>query len=155
MSNRAVATILVVEDEISILDVITDALEGEGFAVHACTCAQAGVDVLRQHPEIDLLFTDIRLPGDMSGWDLAEFARGLRPEIPVVYATGYAEGPRRIVSGAEFFTKPYRIAQILETIVDLLNNRPNDNSKPAETSPPESQDTTCAASPSASYSVPV
>ncbi len=153
MTDASGATILVVEDEISILDMITDGLEDEGFTVLSSTTAEGGLDLFRQHPEIDLLFTDIRLPGGMNGWDLAESVRRTRPELPVVYATGYTEGPNRIVSGGKFFAKPYRILSVVDAMSDLLCHSQT-KSKTRDHHLTESPETQCAPSPSASYSVP-
>ena len=60
----------------------------------------------------DAHVVDIRLPGQLSGWDIAERARAMRPDLPVIYATGYS-GELRIVPGGEFLRKPYSIDGIL------------------------------------------
>lgn len=153
MPDTSVATILVVEDEEAILDCVTDALEDQGYTVHVSTDAEGGLAILRDNPGIDLLFTDIRLPGEMNGWDLAEAARALNPELHLVYATGYTEGPYRILPGGQFFAKPYRIRHLLETISTMV--RPRDHHTPTnmETKTKKSQDHPCAPSSSLPLSV--
>jgi CheY-like chemotaxis protein len=71
----------------------------------------------------DVLFTDIRLPGEIDGWDVAEHCRHIDPHMPVVYATGHSLAEHRPVSGSRFFLKPYRMAKIIEAIRDLLRGR--------------------------------
>jgi CheY-like chemotaxis protein len=75
--------------------------------------------VLSAEPPIDLLFTDIRMPGRLTGWDVAEQARTLRPGLPVIYATGYSEDAPRLVPGARFFKKPYRAIAIIDAAREL------------------------------------
>ena len=73
---------------------------------------------------VDILFTDIRLPGLMDGWQLAEAARTLRPDLPVIYATGFSQTPPRLIEGSVFFTKPYRAATLIKAI-ESFEVRPN------------------------------
>jgi DNA-binding NtrC family response regulator len=72
----------------------------------------------------DALFTDIRLPGRVDGWDIAEHCRNVDPELPVVYATGYSHATHRPVPGSRFFHKPYRLDRVIAEIWELLGNRP-------------------------------
>jgi CheY-like chemotaxis protein len=73
--------------------------------------------------EIGVLFTDIRLPGPMDGWRLAEKARALKPDLPVIYATGFsAEAPRLVPDGV-LLKKPYTPSTVIETIERLAAAR--------------------------------
>jgi len=56
---------------------------------------------------VDVLFTDIRLPGDLDGWRLAATAREAKPELPVIYASGYVVEKGAAVPGSIFLKKPY------------------------------------------------
>jgi len=108
--------ILVVEDEWLVSDVLARELEDAGYEVIEVERADAALEILAGPVPIDLLFTDIRLPGALDGWDLAEEARRLRPDLPVIYATGYTTAEPRRVPGGVFFTKPYRAAAVIEAV---------------------------------------
>jgi len=80
---------------------------------------------LRANPGIDLLFTDIVMPGGMSGWELADLARQIRPNLPVVFTSGYAlemlvqQG--RISAKSAILIKPYRKAELAERLREALS----------------------------------
>jgi CheY-like chemotaxis protein len=111
--------VLLVEDEALLRMVIGDELRDAGFEVIEATHGGEALEFLANGRSIDLLFTDIRMPGEASGWDVAEHARKLRPDIPVIYATGYSEDPLRIVPGGRFFKKPYAMQAIIEAAREL------------------------------------
>ena len=111
--------VLVVEDEALLLDVVATELEEVGYAVLRAETAEEALRWLRASDPIDLLFTDIRLPGHLDGWRLAEEARALRPSLPVIYATGYSAEQPRQVSDSRFILKPYRPSLIIKTAQDL------------------------------------
>ncbi len=119
MSSSSVRSILIVEDEIGILDLLTEELRDSGYTVYPAETAEDGLRILENTPGIDLLFTDIRLPGKMDGWDLAERARAARPDIRIIYATGFSGVPSRIMPGAQFFKKPYPFSRVFEAIAAL------------------------------------
>ena len=64
------------------------------------------------------MFTDIRLGGQLNGWDVAEIFRDRFPTIRVLYASGHSIEPRRNVEGSEFFSKPYRVDDVLKPASD-------------------------------------
>jgi len=103
------ASILVVEDETMISDLVAAALGARGFAVYAVPDAEAALRYLQSGSEIDLLFTDINLAGAMDGAALAERARAQRPELPIVYCSGrYSPSALvRPVPRSMFVRKPY------------------------------------------------
>ena len=108
--------ILVVEDEPLVRCVIVDELLDAGFnGIEAVT----GEEALQHRASADVLFTDIRLPGDLTGWNIAERYREAHPNIPVIYATGFTHVAPRRVSGSLFFQKPYRDSKIIEAIREL------------------------------------
>ncbi|MFZ5685693.1 MAG: response regulator [Pseudomonadota bacterium] len=118
-------TILVVDDEPLILDLVENALTEAGFAVRTAISADEAIEIL-EHPEGDQvagLVSDVNL-GDRSGWSVATRARELEPTIPVVYVTGDSAhewdsrgAPRSMVIG-----KPFAPAQIVIAIATLLND---------------------------------
>lgn len=101
--------VLVVEDEFLIAEWIAEALGEQGFEVQTVSNA---VDALCHlvSSSIDVLFTDINLPGAMDGTALARSARELSPRLPVIYASARAAAlaPDVCVPGAIFLPKPYR-----------------------------------------------
>jgi len=108
MSARRIS-VLVVEDEILISNLISEVLDESGFAVHAVADGEAALRYLESGADVDILFTDINLLGPMDGSMLARAARVRRPELPIVYCSGNysaaalaAPVPRSI-----FVKKPY------------------------------------------------
>jgi two-component system, response regulator PdtaR len=124
MSIDGKPVILFVEDEELLRDVIAEELRDAGFEVIEAGEAEAALQALVVAPNIDLLFTDIRMPGTTSGWDLAEQARRLRPQLAVFYATGFSE-ILRPVPDSRLFKKPYRAATIIEALAELGLRRSN------------------------------
>lgn len=110
--------VLLVEDEALIREVIALELEDAGFEVVQAADGAEAVEALASRPP-DLLFTDIRLPGSLSGWDIAEQARKVRPTLPIIYATGYADAHDRRLEGSVLLTKPFYPAQVLIAVRDL------------------------------------
>lgn len=106
-SAEARPTILLVEDEPFVRSAVAHALETMGYEVREAVNGDEALAILRQGCP-DLLFTDIRLPGSVDGWQLAEAARQQCPDIPVIYTTGYSDTPMRTVRGGAFLPKPYR-----------------------------------------------
>ena len=100
--------VLLVEDEFMISEWVAQSLSDQGFAVQTATNAADALDHLVVD-EIDVLLTDINLPGGMDGLSLARRARELRPNIPVVYASARATmlSPDVRVPGAIILPKPY------------------------------------------------
>jgi len=105
----APATVLLVEDEVLISHLVADWLGEHGFAVHEVADADAALRYIDDGGAVDVLFTDINLPGSMNGTELAVKVRERRPELPVVYTSGrYSHlGCDRLVPHSVFVTKPY------------------------------------------------
>jgi CheY-like chemotaxis protein len=100
--------ILLVEDEFLIAEWVSESLSEQGFAVKTVTNAADALRYLAAAP-VDILFTDINLPGDMDGAVLARRARELLPHLPVVYASARVTmlAPDARVPGAMIVPKPY------------------------------------------------
>ena len=105
LSRRA--RVLVVEDEALISEMIAEELEEQGFDVVMVSNAADALAHIASGAQIDALFTDINLPGNMDGSELASRVRGLRPDMPIVYASGHWRTTDRLVSRAVFLPKPY------------------------------------------------
>ena len=117
--SRNGATILVVEDELLVRQMIAEELRDAGFRVLDAGDGEAA-GMLNGAARIDLLFTDIRLPGRLDGWEIARLGRRARSALPVIYATGYTVDRAAEVEGAIFLHKPYQPSQIVATIRKLL-----------------------------------
>jgi CheY-like chemotaxis protein len=116
------ASVLLVEDEPMICDLAVEALEEQGFAVQAVATAGDALRCLIAGPAIDVLFTDVNLPGGMDGVALALRARELQPDLPIVYTSGRRSTIEHMepVEGSMFLPKPYdlfHIGPLLEYII--------------------------------------
>src|SRR4051812_21574256 len=98
--------ILVVEDDPLLRMMTVDVLTDEGFEVIQCETGEQAIAECRSGIA-DILFTDIRLPGKITGWDIAELCRDSHPHLPVIYATGYSHVAARPVPGSIWLQKPY------------------------------------------------
>ena len=111
--------VLVVEDDVLVRAFAVAVLEEEGFDVLEAETGEEGLE--RCHDDQpDVLFTDIRLPGQVNGWDIAELCRQRHPDLPVIYATGFSDVSARPVPGSVLFQKPYRAEQLVSTIRGLM-----------------------------------
>jgi CheY-like chemotaxis protein len=116
-------TILAVEDNTLLRAAIVTELEEVGFRVIEAVQGEDAVAALERHADIDVLFTDIRLPGEIDGWEIARRFRELHPERPIIYASAYAPGADRRVSDSLFFPKPYRPSQVIRAIERLAASK--------------------------------
>ncbi len=100
--------VLLVEDEYLISEWVAQSLSEQGFAVQTVANAADALGYLKSD-QVDVLFTDINLPGDMDGAALARCAREILPNLPVVYASARAAtlAPEARVPGAIMVPKPY------------------------------------------------
>jgi len=102
-------SVLVVEDEVLISNLVADVLSASGFLVYEVTTADEALEYIDSGAAIDVLFTDINLPGGMNGAELATRARQMRPEMPIVYASGRYKLSEiaPLVPRSLFMAKPY------------------------------------------------
>lgn len=117
--NRGL-TVMVVEDEPLVRDIIVLELEDAGYDVVEAPDGATALALLEDGCDVDLLFTDIRMPGGVDGWQLAERARDLRSGLPVIYATGFTNDSPRLVAGSRLFKKPYKAEAVIASIRDLV-----------------------------------
>ncbi len=109
-------TVLMVEDEALVMIIAQEELEDAGFIVLTAGDSDEAMAHLESEARIDALFTDIRFPGALDGWAVAQRARALRPEIAVIYATGYSASRPDAVPSSRMFIKPYRLPEIIDAI---------------------------------------
>jgi CheY-like chemotaxis protein len=110
-------TVLVVDDDCAVLDVIIGMLEDLGYEVISAQNGPEALDRLRQNQEISILITDINMPG-MDGHELAELAKRIRPELKVLQLSG--REPRR--GGLPMIRKPFsfeELADVMQRTTDV------------------------------------
>ena len=129
--------ILLVEDDATVLALTLDVLGGLGYQVATATNAAEALAILQSDRELDLLFTDVIMPGGVSGLSLARTARELRPGLRVLLTSGFI-GENRVIEGREFplLDKPYETAVLASTLRKLLD-RPERRRRKRETAAAE------------------
>jgi PAS domain S-box-containing protein len=118
-------TILVAEDDPQVLATAIETLSDLGYQVVKATDGPSALAVVQNGTSIDLLFTDVVMPGGMRGPDLARRVRGLHPDVPVLYTSGYTENAFPAGGPAEPHTallaKPYRQEDLARRLRQLLD----------------------------------
>jgi two-component system, response regulator PdtaR len=117
-------SVLVVEDEILISNLIAEVLSEGGFDVYAVADGEAALRYLESGADVDVLFTDINLLGRMDGSMLAKRARAQRPELPIVYCSGrYSPSALApLVPRSIFVKKPYDPSDLCRLLERLTAN---------------------------------
>jgi CheY-like chemotaxis protein len=119
-------TILVLEDEGLVRMLLVQTLESRGYRVIEAHEPQLALQALETEPKIDLLATDVGLPG-MNGRQVAEIARRLKPGIPVLFLTGYAHnaalGEEPLGPRTQVLSKPFNSRALLAKINGMLESR--------------------------------
>lgn len=115
------AVILFVEDQPMVRYTVSEQLTDAGYAVIATASGEQALELLHGDRRIDALLTDLRLPGPIDGWDIAERARRLRPGLPVIYASAYSYVTPRQVPGSVMLDKPYPPEALLDALDTLLD----------------------------------
>jgi DNA-binding response OmpR family regulator len=114
------ATILVVEDEVILRNWLAQELEENGFHVLEAGTGDEAVRLIGDSG-VDLVFTDIRMPGAVDGIALTQWVRKERPDIKVIISSGFQV---RIEGADAAVVKPYSISRVVETMRGLLGSRP-------------------------------
>ncbi len=120
-----VETILIVDDEIELLELVKETLQELGYTIYTAKNALKAMEVLDQHPEIDLLFSDVVMPGGVNGYQLAEHASAQYRNLKVVLTSGYTDmaiarnGQARF--NANLLTKPYTLSALARRLRDVLD----------------------------------
>ena len=118
--------ILIVEDEARVRHFAVDALREIGYTAIGATSPAEALAILTRQPEVSLLFTDIVMP-DMTGRQLADAALKLRPDLPILFTTGYTRNAvvhnGMIDVGVAFLAKPYGMGDLARKVRDVLDGR--------------------------------
>jgi PAS domain S-box-containing protein len=117
-------TVLVVDDEPSVRMLITEVLDELGYSAIEAADGVSGLKVLRSDVRIDLLITDVGLPGGLNGRQMADAARTNRPDLKVLFITGYAEnaavGNGHLEPGMHVLTKPFAMDRLAARIRSII-----------------------------------
>ena len=117
-------TVLIVDDEPSVRMLVTEVLEDLGYTAIEAADSVAGLKVLQSDVRIDLLVTDVGLPGGMNGRQMADAGRERRPDLKVLFITGYAEtavlGHGSLSPGMQVLTKPFVLETLASRIEELI-----------------------------------
>jgi len=117
-------TILLVEDDTMVRNYVTAQLGLFGYHVIVAVNGVEALDMLQARDDIDLLFTDIVMPGGMNGRELADSAQSIRPNLKVLFTSGYTENAivhhGRLDAGVHFLSKPYRRAELAAKLRQVL-----------------------------------
>lgn len=120
--------VLIVDDEEAIRELLKEALESGGFSVAVATSGAKATSMIEaKKANYSALVTDINLGrSKVTGWDLAQRARELKPEISVVYMTGGGgqDWPSKGVPNSLLIAKPFAVAQVVTAVSQLLNTPP-------------------------------
>ncbi|WP_222909736.1 response regulator [Pseudomonas sp. DNDY-54] len=124
MSQASSKVVLLVEDEPHILCLLSDYLASEGYTVLEASDSAQAFEILATKPQLDLLVTDYRLPGGVSGALIAEPALKLRPELKVIFISGYPieiqESGSPIARSAPIIAKPFSLDNLHRQIREVL-----------------------------------
>jgi signal transduction histidine kinase len=115
---QAHGRILFVEDDELVREAVVQGLEEAGFEVLVAANGERALAMIEAGLDVDVAFSDIVMPGQISGIDLAGILRERRPGLPVVLATGYTD-QRATVPGVQVLAKPYEIGQLVDLLARL------------------------------------
>jgi signal transduction histidine kinase/PAS domain-containing protein len=119
-------TVLVVDDEPTIRMLVSEVLEEMGHAALEAHDGPSAVQLLQSNATIDLLITDVGLPGTMNGRQVADAARGVQPDLKILFITGYAEnavlGNGPLEPGMELVTKPFPMQTLAMRVREMLEH---------------------------------
>lgn len=121
---KADKTVLVVDDEPTVRMLVVDTLAELGYDCLEAPDGATGLRILQSNSHVDLLITDVGLPGGLNGRQVADAARALKPELKVLFITGYAENAvlnhGHIEHGMEVLTKPFAVGDLAGRVDRML-----------------------------------
>ena len=124
MNQASPKVVLIVEDEPHILDLLCDYLSDEGYRVLAAENSTKAFEILSTRPHLDLLISDFRLPGNVSGVMIVEPALKLRPDLKVLFISGYPieiyESGSAIARTTPVLAKPFSLESLHKQVQLLL-----------------------------------
>jgi PAS domain S-box-containing protein len=119
-------TVLVIDDEPTVRMLMSDVLSEAGYAVLEAHDGPSGMRILQSDARIDLLITDVGLPGGMNGRQVADAARAARPGLKVLFVTGFAEnaavGNGHLPPGMAVITKPFAMVDLASKVCELIES---------------------------------
>lgn len=117
--------VLVVDDEVDLLALAQEQIEDLGYKVYGASNGQQALQLLAEHNDIDLMFSDVIMPDDMNGYELAIKAREIRPALKILLASGFtAEAMKQkglALFEAKILQKPYRYEELSSKLAEILN----------------------------------
>ncbi len=117
-------TVLIIDDETTVRMLMREVLEEAGYIVLDASDGPSGLKILRSDARIDLLVTDVGLPGGMNGRQVADAARTFRPDIKVLFVTGYAEnatlGNGQLDPGMQVIAKPFGMIEFASKVREMI-----------------------------------
>ena len=126
---RAGETVLVIDDEPSVRMLVTEMLEELGYAAIEAIDGKSGLKVLQSNARVDLLITDVGLPGGINGRQLADAARITRQDLKVLFITGYAESAvvrnGHLEPGMQTLIKPFTMEALAARIQSVMSDEPH------------------------------
>ncbi|MEI9892083.1 MAG: ATP-binding protein [Caulobacteraceae bacterium] len=118
-------TVLVIDDEETIRALLRDVLEEAGYAVLEAPDGPKGLEILQSSAAVDLLITDVGLPGGVNGRQVADAARLRRPGLKTLFITGFAENAAvssdQLETGMEVITKPFAMSAMAQKVREMLD----------------------------------
>ena len=112
-------TVLVVEDELAVREVATSTLESLGFVVIQAETGDEALAALDRDPSVRLVFSDIRMPGRLTGIELGEVVKSRWPGIAMLLTSGFVEEGQDF-SGYDFLQKPYRASELVNKVRSMF-----------------------------------
>jgi len=123
-SSEQSETVLVVDDETTVRMLVAEILEELGYTTIEAGDSAEGLNILQSDVRIDLLVTDVGLPGGLNGRQMADAARSVRPNLKVLFITGYAEnaivGNGQLAPGMSVLTKPFSIEAMTQRVRSMI-----------------------------------
>jgi CheY-like chemotaxis protein len=114
-------TILVVEDEVMLRWMIAEELRGKGFTVLEAANSDEAVGILQTSTRVNVVMTDVRMPGSTDGIALARWVRATRPDLKIVIASAHVPADTPPDLADAYFLKPYDVDQLIEHVRALVS----------------------------------
>lgn len=130
MADKTPIRILYAEDSQFLREYVSKRLRASGYAVVNAPSGDEAFAALLDGAAVDILLTDINMPGTLDGWTLAQRCRELRPRLEVIYASSERGDPDWQVAGSRFVPKPYEFYDLLAAIQSIAMG-PRDGDEPS------------------------